>query len=50
VALDIFRRDALSGSDLPYRLDFVDLTSIDEGFRRIVEFQRIVVQSGSSQL
>ncbi|MFO0691314.1 MAG: nucleotidyltransferase domain-containing protein [Myxococcota bacterium] len=38
-------RDAFAESDLPFRVDVVDWATTDEGFRRIIERDRVVVQT-----
>jgi predicted nucleotidyltransferase len=40
-------RDAFAESDLPFRVDVVDWATTDEGFRRIIERDRVVVQAAS---
>jgi hypothetical protein len=42
-------RDTLCESDLPYRVDIVELAHTDETFRQIIESDRIAIQSGSTQ-
>ena len=38
--------DALSESDLPYRVDVVDWATTDETFRKVIERDKVVVQEG----
>ena len=38
-------RDAFAESDLPFRVDVVDWVMMGEGFRRIIERDRVVVQA-----
>lgn len=39
--------EAFSESDLPWRVDVVDLASASEAFRRAIEPDRVLVQEGS---
>lgn len=39
-------REAFDESDLPFRVDLVDWATTGEGFRRIIERDRVVVQAG----
>ena len=36
-------REAFEESDLPYRVDIVDWHAIDEGFRRLIEAERVAL-------
>lgn len=38
--------EALSESDLPYRVDLVDWATTSDAFRRIIEGQRVVLLAG----
>ncbi|MBF0108508.1 MAG: nucleotidyltransferase domain-containing protein [Magnetococcales bacterium] len=41
-------RDAFSVSVLPFKVDMVDWATTSEGFRRIIEMNRVVVQYSES--
>jgi type I restriction enzyme S subunit len=41
--------DAFATSDLPFRVDLVDWASISEGFRKIIQQDRVLVQ-GAGQV
>ena len=40
--------EAFSESDLPYRVDVVDWVSAGESFRKIIEWDRVVVQDADA--
>ena len=39
---------AFSQSDLPFKVDIVDWSVADAGFRKIIEQQRVVLQAGTT--
>lgn len=39
--------DVFSESDLPIKVDLVDLNRVDESFRKIIEAQRVLLQEGN---
>ncbi len=41
-------KDALTESELPFRVDIVDWACTDAAFRKIIEKDRVVVQSSST--
>jgi predicted nucleotidyltransferase len=42
-------REDFSESDLPWRVDIVDWATTSEAFRRIIERDKVVLQSGEGQ-
>ena len=38
--------EAFAESDLPYKVDIVDWTTVSERFRKVIERDRVVVQTG----
>lgn len=38
--------EAFAESDLPYKVDIVDWTTASESFRKVIERDRVVVQTG----
>ena len=38
--------DAFADSDLPFKVDVVDWATTSEAFRRIIEHDKVVIQSG----
>ena len=40
--------DVFSESDLPIKVDLVDLNRVDESFRKIIEAQRVLLQSAKN--
>jgi type I restriction enzyme S subunit len=42
--------DVFSESNLPIKVDLVDLNRVDESFRKIIEEQRVLLQAGRNPL
>jgi hypothetical protein len=42
-------KDALSESNLPFRVDVVDWATTNEGFRKIIEEQKVALEDGTQK-
>lgn len=41
--------EAFSESDLPWKVDIVDLSTVDPSFRKLIERDRVVIQEASGR-